>query len=260
MKWRRFLPRHLQDRLELSRHAVDLFVRRVAREVPGDALVLDAGAGECAYRPLFDHCRYIAMDFGLGEPRWDYSRLDVVGDLLRMPLRDDCADAVLTTQTLEHVAEPWTYLKEIARVLKPGGRLYLTAPQGFREHQQPFDYFRFTRFGLRKLLMDAGLDVVEVEPQSGYFWFLADRLQPLHTFFFGKRRHWLVKVVMLPAEGLSSLLVRVVLPLVCYRLDRLDRERVYTTGYNAVAEKGAVSDQHSAVSTTDDGMPPPADC
>jgi len=248
MKWYRLLPKRVQARLNLSRYAVDLFVQAVAKEVPPGALLLDAGAGDCRYAPLFAHCRSVSLDFGLGEPKWDYTRLDVVGDLLAMPLRDGSVDAVLTTQTLEHVAEPWTFLREIARVLKPGGRLYLTAPQGFREHQRPHDYFRFTRFALANLAEGAGLRVVRLEPQSGYFWYLSDRLRPLHSMLFSKRRHWLVKLLMLPAEVWSSLFCRVLAPLACYRLDRLDRDRAYTTGYNLVAEKPRTSGVTSEVS------------
>lgn len=237
MKWHRFLPRHVRARLNLSRYAVDLFVRDVAERVAAGSLVLDAGAGDCPYRPLFAHCRYVALDFAQGEPTWDYSQLDVLCDLLKVPIRDACADAVISTQTLEHVAEPWTFVHETTRVLKPGGRLYLTAPQGFCEHQRPHDYFRFTRFALRKLATDAGLTLISVEPQSGYFWYLSDRLRPLHSMLFSRRRHWLAKVLMLPAEVWSSLFCRVLVPLACFRLDRLDRDRAYTTGYNLVAEK-----------------------
>jgi SAM-dependent methyltransferase len=74
---------------------------------------------------------------------------------------------VLSTQTLEHVEQPQRAVAEMARVLRPGGHLILSAPQTWRVHEQPYDFFRYTRFGLRHLLTSSGLDVLSVVPQGG---------------------------------------------------------------------------------------------
>ena len=219
------------SRLDLGRRAVGAFVDRAAAETPPGALVLDCGAGEGWYRDRFEGRRYFAVDLALGNPRWDYGDLDVLADLHRLPFRDRCADAVISTQTLEHLREPRAFFAEAARVLRPGGRLYLTAPQGFREHQAPHDYWRFTRYSLRMLAEEAGLRDVEVEALGGYFAFMGDRLPAFHRYLFPKSRALPLRILALPLVLVSKPLFAWILPWLCARLDFLDAKRTYANVY-----------------------------
>ena len=88
---------------------------------------------------------------------------------LDLPFRDASFDTVLCLQVLEHVPRPWRLLDEIARVLRPGGALVLTAPHIWGLHEEPRDYYRFTPFGLRHLSDAAGLRVVAVKALAGYW-------------------------------------------------------------------------------------------
>ena len=97
--------------------------------VPANAVVLDLGAGEATLRTRAPHARYIAMDRGIGHAGWDYSALDVVADALSIPLRAHSVDMVVCKQVLEHVPEPVTLLREVARILRPGGTLLLSTNQ-----------------------------------------------------------------------------------------------------------------------------------
>lgn len=151
------------------RASVNAFVRKVASEAAEGAKVLDAGAGECVYRPLFTRQRYVAVDRAVGDRAWDYGRLDAVADLEGVPLRDASFDLVLCTETLEHVARPARVLAELARVLRPGGALALSVPFLHPVHQAPHDYFRYTPRGLQVLLEGAGLHPGPVECAGGYF-------------------------------------------------------------------------------------------
>lgn len=213
------------------------FVDRAAAGVTAGERVLDAGAGEGPYRARFAHARYLALDDRRGDRRWDYRGLDVVGDLLRLPLADGRCDAVLCTETLEHLIDPGAFLREAARVLRPGGRLFLSAPLQFREHQEPHDYFRFTRHGLRLLLDRAGLRAESIEPEGGYFRFLGDKIQPAHRHLFRKDRALVWKALFLVLQPFSMLLFTVIAPALCAALDPLDRERRHTTGFLVVAVK-----------------------
>jgi SAM-dependent methyltransferase len=237
LRLRSILPGGLRSRLDLHRTAVSRFVDRAASRVPAGERLLDAGAGEGPYRERFAHARYVALDDRRGDRAWDYGGLDAVGDLVRMPFRDGSFGAVLCTETLEHLTDPETFLRETARVLRQGGRLYLTAPLQFREHQEPHDYFRYTRHGVRLLLDRAGLTTEAVDPEGGYFAFLGDKIQPAHRHLFRKDRALVWKALFLVLQPFSMLFFTVFAPAVCIVLDPLDRERRHTTGFLVTAVK-----------------------
>ena len=245
MNIKKYLPESVAKRLDRGRKSIDDFVDDVAREVPEGVLLLDAGAGECWYKGKFSHTRYVSVDFALGKGDWDYGNLDVVADLLRLPFDSNTFDAVLCTQVLEHINRPRDFIKELQRVLRIGGVLYLSAPQGFKEHQAPHDYFRYTSFGLKYLFKEAGLDVAYTEPMGGFFFFLADRISPVHRYLFNNKRPLPWKLLFMPFEPLSKVLFSVLLPLLVGSLDGFDKKRKWTNGYVCKATKpGAVPERH----------------
>ena len=215
----------------LRRYVLD-FERRItaavisfAGTVPAGARVLDAGAGEGAYQGYFPGRKYVGLDLGIGDQKWDYTRLDVLGDLASLPFADRVFDAALNIVTLEHVKDPRRVLTELARVLKPGGRLLLVVPHEWEVHQHPHDFFRFTKYGVEELARAAGLRVVSMEPGGGYFRLLARRLLGGAQFFpMPLHLAWLT-LVAAPA---------LLLPL----LDGLDKKKDFTPGYLAVLENG----------------------
>ena len=152
----RFLPLFFRNYVLDFEASIERAVSAFAAALPKGARVLDAGAGEGQYNGFFRDHRYIGVDFALGDANWDYSSLDAVADLHALPFRDECFDACFNIVTLEHVREPACVLREIARTLKRGGRLLLVVPQDWEVHQSPHDYFRFTRYGVRYLLENAG--------------------------------------------------------------------------------------------------------
>jgi SAM-dependent methyltransferase len=197
-------------------------LEETARSLPANAVVLDAGAGECPHSTLFAHTRYVKLDRGIGDHTWDYSRIDVQGDVCELPFRDGVFDAVVNIQVLEHIKEPGVCVAEMARVLKPGGQLILTTVQDWEIHQHPNDFFRYTRYGLEYLFEKAGLKS-RVEALGGLFWNISFRLMaPLG--FLQKGWRWILFVLLAPVFAL-------VVPAICYLLDPLDRRRDYTLGY-----------------------------
>jgi len=136
---------------------------------PGDR-VLDAGSGDGHWRDhLPKDVRYVGVDLGVGDKAVDYSHLDAKADLMALPLRDSSFDAAISIQVLEHMKKPWQALDELSRVLKPGGVLFLSCPQGEPQHQVPYDFFRYTPFGLRSLLEERGFTIEFLRPQKGDF-------------------------------------------------------------------------------------------
>lgn len=113
--------------------------------------LLDVGCGSKPYQSLFSVDTYVGLDVDSESSR----RLGVADHLYdghTFPFADATFDSVLCNQVLEHVFNPDQFLGEMARILKPGGKLLLTAPFVWDEHEQPYDYARYSSFGLRALL------------------------------------------------------------------------------------------------------------
>lgn len=87
---------------------------------------------------------------------------DCFYDGKRIPYADEYFDSVLCSQVLEHVFNPEEFLSEIRRVLRPGGKLLLTVPFVWDEHEQPADFGRYSSFGIRALLERHGFSVEEL--------------------------------------------------------------------------------------------------
>ena len=226
----RRLPRFLRRHVLHFEGVIEDAVARFAGELPRDARVLDAGAGEGQYAHLFREHRYCGVDLGVGDAAWNYRRLDAVADLTALPFRNGCFAACLNIVTLEHVREPGCALREMARTLAPGGVLLLVAPHEWEVHQAPHDYFRYTRHGLEYLLGAAGMADIRIDPVGGYFRLLSRRLLNGLQFFTGGWR-W---IIFLPA-AIFLAPPALLLPF----LDGLDRERNFTLGYICTARKSS---------------------
>jgi SAM-dependent methyltransferase len=138
-----------------------------AAGIPAGALVLDAGAGDAPYRSLFEHAVYESADFEkVDKP---YAKSTYVCDLRDIPVADGRFDYIVFNQVMEHLPEPKAALTELNRVLKVGGRMLYTGPLFYEEHEQPYDFYRYTQFGLRHLFASSGFSVERLEWLEGYF-------------------------------------------------------------------------------------------
>lgn len=227
---------------ELSgmRWYVTRFVKKVAESVPAGTLLLDAGAGECAYKHFFKHCRYYASDLAVGDGAWNYRNLDAISRLDRISFRDSSFDAVLCTQVLEHLDAPQESVNEFYRILKKNGKIFITAPMSQFEHQQPYDFFRYTSFGLKSILEKTGFRNIRVEPFGGLFVKLAYELPRINSIFpnSGLRsgRVYPKGLFWLPLKMSNAVLIRALQSLFL-RLDRFDKAKIDTIGWSVTAEK-----------------------
>jgi len=224
----------------------DAWIRRQAASLPRGSRILDVGAGSCPYRPFFAHCEYRSQDFAqlAGDQLRDggYGQIDYVSDIAAIPVESGSFDAILCAEVLEHVPEPLAAVREFARILKPGGRLMLTAPLGSGVHQEPYHYYGgYTEFWYRKFLPAAGFRDVTVEPNDGSFMFFA---QEAIRFVRTTRPDrlgapLLASLVWAPFWLLAAPVLGLAVPLACRALDGLDRERRFTVGYHVTATRAA---------------------
>jgi SAM-dependent methyltransferase len=220
---KRLVPSVLYERLDPFEAEIQRFVRSVASDIPAGMRVLDAGAGESRFKPLFAHTKYVGIDFAQGDPSWDYSKLDVVGRLEELPFPNSSFDHVLSIVVLEHTPEPGRVIEEFQRVLKPGGMVHIIVPHMWEEHQRPYDFFRFTSSGIRYLLEITGIRIRKIQPAGGFFWELGRRLMGVLAFVQRGWR-WILFPILAPVFGL-------LLPLCCYYLDTLDHDQAHTLGF-----------------------------
>lgn len=242
----KLMPNWLRTRIEVNWFESLRLMEQAKSQIPAGARVLDAGSGEGRYTEYFNHTRYVGLDLAVGDAAWDYSDLDTVGDLREIPFSDNLFDAAVCIQTLEHVNDPFQVIREIGRVLKPGGRFYLAAPMTWHQHQKPHDFFRYTSFGFRHLLEQGGMSVIEIRPVGGYFWSLSHKLQMLHDHLFPrvtKRWQWWLQ---LPYQIVVQAIFFILLPVVLFYLDRIDKVKDHTIGWVVIAEKDDTAGENQA--------------
>jgi SAM-dependent methyltransferase len=103
-------------------------------------------------------------------------------------VEDGRFDFIVFNQVMEHLPEPFLALKELNRVLKPGGKLIYSAPLFYEEHEQPYDFFRYTQFGVRHLFTSAGFAIERLEWLEGYFGTVAYQFNCMARFLPGRPR------------------------------------------------------------------------
>jgi SAM-dependent methyltransferase len=147
------------------------FLRKEAAAIGPGADVIDVGAGIAPFRELFAHTRYVTCD-------WEGSsydeKVDIRAPASAIPVDDASFDVVILTEVLEHVPEPAVVLRELHRIVKPGGLLLLTVPLVWFLHEEPYDYYRYTPHGLRFLLEGADFADLEITPTGDAFSTLAE--------------------------------------------------------------------------------------
>jgi SAM-dependent methyltransferase len=159
--------RWVQETPNPSRDRLRSWLAERAAATPAGALVLDAGAGEAPYRDLFAHASYESADFEKVEGK-DYAASTYVCDLNSIPVEDGRFDVVICSQVLEHVPDPESVLRELRRVVKPGGEVWLSAPLFYEEHEKPFDFYRYTQFAWNRFATVIGFEVISIEQLEGY--------------------------------------------------------------------------------------------
>jgi len=186
---------------------------------------LDVGAGRLVYRPFFEKIKteYVSLDIEKKHPDLDYQ-----ADAHQLPFKENQFETIFCSQVLEHTYDPEKVLKEISRVLKKEGRVIISVPHLSYLHNEPNDYYRFTKYGLTHLLKKAGLRPILIQPSGGVIALFGSipskfLLAPTyHLPFLGKFFFFLNKIF-----------VKVIVFLDNY----LGQSKLFPLNYIAVAEK-----------------------
>lgn len=156
-------------------------------------VVLDYGCGAQPYRDIL--LRYADTYLGADVAPAKGVSLDLlIKPGAPAPLPDGSVDTILSTQTLEHVYEYRSYLEDCNRLLRHSGSLFVSVPMHWRQHEVPFDYWRFTRYAMERMLSDAGFSVVSIAPCGGFYSVIGQAWLDHRNEYFGVSP-WLARIV-----------------------------------------------------------------
>jgi len=131
--------------------------------------MMDFGCGTKPYKPLFINVtEYIGVDYSGQGHSHENEQIDVLYDGKTIPFADNTFDSILTTEVLEHIFNLEDILKELNRVLKPGGKILITVPFAWNEHEMPNDFGRYTLSGFTSLLERNNFTILSMEKTGGF--------------------------------------------------------------------------------------------
>lgn len=218
----------------MARECKNILVNRIMerhlREMAAKYLhgrLVDIGCGIKPYRELV--APFITEHVGVDHEgsMHDRSNMDLTGTAYAIPVPDSSFDSALCTAVLEHLEEPEAAIRECHRVLKPGGIAIYSVPFIWHLHEEPRDFFRYSKYGLRYLFEKASFEIVEMRPLSG-FWVTFGQL--FVYYLYGFNRGPLRWIPIIPALGL-------LIQGVSYVLDRMHLTEQWTWMYMLAARK-----------------------
>lgn len=190
-------------------------------------VLLDVGCGTKPYVRFTKGrtTRHVGLDHP-GSLHGD-SAVDVAGWAPALPFKAEAFDSLLCTAVLEHLEEPQQALNEAYRVLKPGGIAMYLAPFIWHVHEEPRDFFRYSRYGLEYLFHKAGFEVVELKALSG-FWVTFGQLLVYNLYRFQRGPMKWIPIIPLLGWGIQWCALG---------LDKIDRSERWTWAYLIAGRK-----------------------
>jgi SAM-dependent methyltransferase len=208
------------DRYLLTRQ-----IRENASYIKGKTL--DVGAGEMdRYGKFFKNVKIVRMDVNHRDT------VDLVGSADCIPASDSEFDSIICTQVFEHLADPWKSAQELYRVLKLGGHVLLTVPQMNELHEEPHDYFRYTKYGLKAMFEKAGFKIEKIDQRGAYFSTLAQiKIRHFIGIFNLYKRPFLGRVIgkILKIYGMFMIYLD--------KIDRSSDNKTQTIGWCVILKK-----------------------
>lgn len=211
----------------LVRGIADKAIIRYAKEYLYGNLI-DIGCGVKPYQKKLEDVvkNHIGVDHK--DSLHDLSNADMIGSAYKIPTKNETFDSALCTAVLEHLEEPELALKECNRVLKTGGIAVYSIPFIWHIHEEPRDFYRYSKYGIEYLFSKAGFKIIQLEALSG-FWITFGQLfvYYIHRFNRGPLRWFrIITIIGLIIQG------------IVYLLDKIDKAEDWTWMYIIAAKKG----------------------
>jgi SAM-dependent methyltransferase len=221
------------------------WVSKALQSIPSGQRILDAGAGELRLKQYCSHLDYVSQDFcqyeGSGDGNalqtgaWNTSRIDIVSDIVSIPVQDASFDVVLCSEVLEHIPNPVAAIQEFTRILKPSGTLLLTAPFCSLTHFAPYHFAAgLNRYWCEEHLPANDFHIHQITPNGNWFEFMGQELSRarfVSKTYSSALLGWLMLAASYPLRAMLAL------------LSKSDRgsSQLLCYGYMVEATKHAVS-------------------
>ncbi|MGD8751988.1 MAG: methyltransferase domain-containing protein [Anaerolineales bacterium] len=188
-------------------------------------ILLDIGCGEKPYRILGNGL--VSQHFGLDHPGSIHNKInvDVFATAYETGIANNTVKTILCTAVLEHLEKPQDATDEMYRILEPGGYVILSTPLFWHLHEQPRDFYRYTKYGLEYLFREAGFDIVEIRPLSGFI------------VTFAQEFCYLLQRIRRRPMGWFVLGIQLLIQFIAYILNRWDCSYDFTWAYLMVTRK-----------------------
>lgn len=226
-------------KMGFTRKHVDDFMYSNFKNVKKNSKILDIGAGYKPYEKLFKNCYYESCDFDdvlreIGDEN-KYKHTFYCDITKSIPVNDNLYDIVICNEVLEHINEPNYALKEIYRILKPDGKLYITTTQCHGLHQEPHNYYNYLSYGLKYLANKNKFHIIELKPLGGIYHLLGKILQNIieNTFIYNKL---FFRIIFYPLEFFIRIIF-LILSIFLFHIDFLDKKKKWTINYGCICKK-----------------------
>lgn len=193
--------------------------------------VLDIGCGNKPYEQIFEGLinKYTGCDI----IQSNLNKVDVLSPANNIPLEDNDYDTIISTQTIEHVEDHQGLVNEAYRLLKPNCYFILSGPFNWQLHEEPYDFFRFSKHGFKYILEKAGFEIIEIK-ENGGMWAVVGQYIIKNISNHHKGRKKKITTVL---SLLKKLKVIYLLNYFFEVLDKVDYNSVNTINYVIIAKK-----------------------
>jgi SAM-dependent methyltransferase len=177
--------------------------------------LLDFGCGSKPYEGIFEVQKYTGLDIESSVHDHKNENIDVFYDGKKIPFKDEYFDSIFSSEVLEHIFNIDEILKELNRVLKKDGHILITLPFIWNEHEEPYDFSRYTSFGIVFLLKNHGFKVVACEKTNNFIEALFQmKCIYLHLYFFPKNKYinFILTVLLIGPVNLLGLIISSIFP------------------------------------------------
>lgn len=189
-------------------------------------VVLEVGAGgdylKNDLKSMYDE--WISLDYDLRS-----DSIDLRGDGQQLPFKDEIFDTIISIDVLEHVPNPEKFVSELFRVIKPGGNVILSTPFFFYLHEEPYDFFRFSKYGLRTIFERNGFSVIDIMPTAGVIAIIG----LIISIFITKTFRFSKTILKLLLKINRFIQLKLLLPID----NKLDKNKRFAQGHFIIAKK-----------------------